>query len=1740
MRAGASGQPRGASRMKPFCSKRRRLGTVRDGAGASRSQDASLGHWIDSDALPSNPSRISSSAATDKHPSSPPSALAATTIVAATAMSRNTARCAATRVENLHQWILAIKQPSLPTAVSAAPTLSDTAQERGVRSVRSDSATMDGSRRHSSASVVVRLPLEERIGLPELKSIMRAFQVPPLGADGQLLEAPSSESPGSGTADGVVAPLKTHRSANELSAIVADLHRKPHSAHPPDQNSTGDPTGAHSPAEGKQQMHLHAPAPALSSSRLALRSLSQEEFVHAIQSAVPSATLPEIQALLSKTISETQDTVSWNELTAFLVTRSRQKADLALENQRFVLGGPPRGMRFDDQHSSSITCVAVEPVRRLLVTGCSEGSVRAWSSGNDLAYRGLLLQVDKWIVGLHWGCNKRVLYVVTMDRWVYILDGTTYEVLRVYHGRGITQSSVSMTYANETIDTVHVGGVALSKLTASSARSYGSARLIPHGIGSPGKSRTPPSSRPLTSRAGSRESHEERTRRLLFSVMHLCRAVRPARKETDAAEHPRRNWSTQTGDATAAAGASASPASPSCTEVSSPLPTSILTTMYSLTTADAAEVLHQNNTPLTGAGRGPYVHQQLDECVLTALIDPVTATAFHESAFQEDVLLLGTSAGDVFLFQLAQHHHLNTNRVLVARHVFRRLHRGRVTKLDLLLPLHALVSSGDDGHVRVMSLVTGEPLRSFYAADLPEQHASVTDFDLHPQLKMLLTVGPERRALVWEWTQPSPIALLDPANSPCCGGAFIGDRVLTISRDGVLHVYDCKGFHLQQEVSLATAGSLDRFGSAVGATHSAISQVHVDEAQQRVLCFGHFPFSLRVKWQVSSGFPERYRGHHVPILTTLSSRPFRQVVTVGTDGVVMTWTPRTGANEFSFPLSNFSNMATASVPLRPTAVSMDLLQRRLLTGFAGGIMVVWNILNGQVERVLTAAAAAALPSPSSSPAASNGTARKRVKPMSGRGRSAATASVERPAATATAVALTSPSRDVTAVGSFLRHRSVSYIFVLASRVYVDAAVESSGAAERCSSPQLGEYSTTPASSWTVPGAFGDVATIVQLGMQLVGCATASGAVLVYNVLFDRQEGAPLWVQESLLSPTWVTGGILSPTSTVNAACDFASVEGSSTLLWRNGTVSAAGQRMSGSGVLAGTQSQRAVPGAAPLFLGSLANRSGAAGAAQAAGADPVATAAATTGAVVSRVSCLMTLPAVHPRLLFVGQEDGTVSFWHTLRRVCLGAVSLTTAAGVEDGRQGESTEWGGGEAVVDMDMEETDGQTLVFGDGEGKVHVCRLKWKMLADSHEQTAALAMPNLALYCRTPTPTKGQLPAVAASAASSAEDATASERALPVLQELERVHVFSSGLKLSGIRLVLADEETAAVRTAVPLPKAKAGAEDVGIAPEEGGGRDALSSSLGTHKDTDRPRLLIICTGIDHFVRVFTLAGVPIGELGMDEWDTARPSTFRFMGEPTVPPAVLLPCSLAGNFTWQQDGHDKIKRSSCYHDYLADLYATHHAQPAMLDGPPKGLACSGNVPPGGTAALRRTMGGTVYLGCPDSTPSRAAVRASLVDRPSPAIDAPHLVDRVRSAAGVDKRQSHGNSKAVAFTKSVETGTTAAPELFSEDGGSLLPSHLSPGQRRPANQGFHARLRQSTRHLCEKDRLFHGVLKHSYVRQLQNLHRQGHASSLLSFQQPPAALPELPTILPSTSATPSAAASEHSETAGQSQAAK
>jgi WD40 repeat protein len=1541
------------------------------------------------------------------------------------------------------EWILALGQQS--TTVDA--TVSRSSKGTGVDGknsggdAKANKKTEERDLSDDATASSTTPPLEERIGLHELKQIMLAFRrpssshgtAPPHHVTPSAAMPVQSISAESVPQRKVIKPSATEqrlpyfvasdaqsmldetlRHVEDLSSTVAGLLATDRGATQLFATSYAGVGSSGDVGSGEEAHALATSGPAAASAPL--RSLSREDFTQVMRRAVPSATLLEIRALLAKAIPENQDNVSWNELATFLVTCSRQKADLAMEDQRFMLTSQPSNLQFYEQHSDSITCVAVNRHRCLIVTGCSSGSVRAWSSGSDLAYRGLLLKVDGWIVGLHWGCRGRVLYAITMDRYVYVLEGTTFEVLRVFHGRGIKGTADNLAYAAETIGTLRIGGVALPKHRPLNEGSYGGARLrmSPLSASSPKAKASGVSARARgAARRGKQESGEDHMRRLLSSAMQVRRVVQPNIGED------------QTGAVVAAAGtvAAADEAEQilnSDLRFNDTTNTTSLTTSYFLTTANAAEALHQGSSPLTGAGRGPYVAQQVDEGVLTSLVDAVTATAFEESAFQEDMLLLGTSKGDAFLFTLATQNDLAQRRVLVARHVFAQLHRGVITKLEFSHAFNALISSGEDGRVRVTSLVSGQCVRTFYVPELLEQHNSVIDFAVNPQLKMLLTIGPERRALVWEWNQPAPIAVLEPVNRPLCCGAFLDEQLLTVSRDHVLHVYDCKSFRLRQELSLGVAGSLTRLSSATAGGVTApvpssplsvssalssfmITRLYADAARQRVWGFGRFPFTLCVKRQVSSDCPVRYRGHHAPVLTALVSRAFGQLVTVGTDGVVMTWTPRSGANEFSFLLSNFSNAsAITAAPVPPTAAAVDMLQRRLLTGFPGGMMVAWNILNGQVERVLTAAASWGLSSTPSKPAASATTLtspRAAALNSNGNGNGRAASASAAVAATVAGVGGGSPHtraspaappfaprRDVTAVGSFLRCRSLSYLFAVGRVLFVDAVTANtaetaggaavSGKMAESSSPQLGEYTTTFPSAWVPQPIYGEITQLLQLSPQHVACGTTSGAVLVYNVLSDCQEGAALWVSESMLYPVTPSAVFLpgTPGSAVpggGSACGRSAsirregVGGGLAATWSEDEALLADGTRNG-GAMASSRSALPLSDSGALLPDSEATGGSSGG---------------QRGHVTSRTIRLLTLPAVHPRLLVMAQEDGTLSCWHTLRRVCLGAVNLT-AVGLECDDDNDKNDNNGGRSVdvrrrddgtsgtFVFDMDEDEGELLVFGDDEGNVHVCRVGWRVLTVQSEQVAAMSLPNPVLYTpaspqarqrRKEKNSGGGASEVDAEerntsftpATASAPDFNEAQRAVPLLRQLERVHVFSSGLVLTGLRIV-----DAAADTALSLAKAAAAAEEGGRVPPLAGAAPASSHPSTTTTAAPSRQLLIVCTGADHYVRVFTLAGVPIGELGMDEWSATDPRTFRFTGELMGVPAAPLPCSVCGNPTWQRDTKETVEASPCYFNYLADLQATYYPRSGLWSAGSLGNTQHSRASLGALASLRRSV--------------------------------------------------------------------------------------------------------------------------------------------------------------------------------------
>ncbi|CAD2217759.1 hypothetical protein ADEAN_000523900 [Angomonas deanei] len=265
--------------------------------------------------------------------------------------------------------------------------------------------------------------------------------------------------------------------------------------------------------------------------------------------------------------------------------------------------------------------------------------------------------------------------------------------------------------------------------------------------------------------------------------------------------------------------------------------------------------------------------------------------------------------------------------------------------MELFVPLNALITSSDNGVVLVTSMVTGKTLHTVNvntATTLESRHSTVRSFAVHARLKMMVTIGAERYGLVWDMATERVVAQLDPHNAPlkCCGISDKLEEIITCSGDGVIQLYDCNGFQLVQRIEL-------------GRLH-AVSLLSISSVSQSLFCFGRYPFQIRSKRQASSNCPANYTGHFGAMLGSLYSKTFDQIITVDTDALAMTWVATTGKPIFSFVFNDFSDSATMN-SARVTSISMDGLQRRILTGYNNGAMVVWNAVNGQPINFMTAA-----------------------------------------------------------------------------------------------------------------------------------------------------------------------------------------------------------------------------------------------------------------------------------------------------------------------------------------------------------------------------------------------------------------------------------------------------------------------------------------------------------------------------------------------------------------------------------------------------------------------------------------------------------------------------------------------------------------------------------------------------------------------------------------------------------------
>ncbi|ORC90551.1 putative WD40 repeat protein [Trypanosoma theileri] len=187
------------------------------------------------------------------------------------------------------------------------------------------------------------------------------------------------------------------------------------------------------------------------------RVLTEKEFAQAVRYVLPGATDSEIMELMKKVDYEAKKRISWDDFATYLLSRGQHRSNLVQGTIAELLSTPEPISCIPSMRHVTGTCMEINPRRKLLLTGGSEGTVRAWNL-KTLSSCGIVYAGDSWVVGVHWADQIQCIFIVTMDRKLIILDSKTLEVKRLYRGRAVVDTVDGYMYAHDSVHHVKIGG----------------------------------------------------------------------------------------------------------------------------------------------------------------------------------------------------------------------------------------------------------------------------------------------------------------------------------------------------------------------------------------------------------------------------------------------------------------------------------------------------------------------------------------------------------------------------------------------------------------------------------------------------------------------------------------------------------------------------------------------------------------------------------------------------------------------------------------------------------------------------------------------------------------------------------------------------------------------------------------------------------------------------------------------------------------------------------------------------------------------------------------------------------------------------------------------------------------------------------------------------------------------------------------------------------------------------------
>uniref|UniRef100_A0A7S1IYZ1 EF-hand domain-containing protein n=1 Tax=Eutreptiella gymnastica TaxID=73025 RepID=A0A7S1IYZ1_9EUGL len=326
----------------------------------------------------------------------------------------------------------------------------------------------------------------------------------------------------------------------------------------------------------------------------------------------------------------------------------------------------------------------------------------------------------------------------------------------------------------------------------------------------------------------------------------------------------------------------------------------------------------------------------VEAIVLKGMEDCATAVQYCDSAgAHRDLMVTGLRSGTLLAYPLT-----TSSSGLVPTVTTQGLHDDQISRILMTNFLGGVLTSSWDTTIKLTNLEANCVLRTLGGAmNSKGPQKGIVGMDWSEETKLISSVGGDRIVYIWNPFIGNPVFKLEGHTAPLVDCAFNDYQLVTLAMDKIVKVWDVRTFGCMQTF-------LD---PNLYYPENSLTALAYDRKRQRIVAGATHPEVWCMRRHVEATTQQNFSGHSKPIVGILYNPNFDQIISADGDTIIV-WDVDSGQRVHTFHVRQYLADDDDAI----TSVDFDVSCRRLMTGMRCGSVLVWNYINGQPLKELSA------------------------------------------------------------------------------------------------------------------------------------------------------------------------------------------------------------------------------------------------------------------------------------------------------------------------------------------------------------------------------------------------------------------------------------------------------------------------------------------------------------------------------------------------------------------------------------------------------------------------------------------------------------------------------------------------------------------------------------------------------------------------------------------------------------------